>query len=784
MRKLLLICLALSIGSLGFAQLHRAPVSKQWKNYAVKKVKAVDETSNLNAAVKPAHKSATAVSEEEVGTSIYDLPTNGSTQNRLYRFDDGTIGATWTIGFTPTAYNDRGTGYNYFDGTAWGPAPTARIETVKTGWPSYAAWGANGECAVTHKGGTSPLVFETRPTKGSGAWTFFDVAAPTGATGYLWPRMVTGGTDNNTIHLLALTAPTGNSGVVYQGLDGALLYSRSTDGGNTWDIDDAMLTGLTSAEYFGFSGDTYTWAEPKGNTIAFVMGENSYDLILMKSTDNGTTWTKTVIWEHPIPFWNGTAATADTFYCPDGSHSIVIDDNGTCHIAFGVNRAHADDAGSYWFPGVGGVGYWKEGDATWTGGNQWEALDPDALDAQGKLIGYALDLNGNGTWDVLTDGFPKYYLGSSSMPQLVLNDDGRIILTYTMVMEGYDNGAQNYRHIWCRGTNDDGANWGDFIDVTGDIIHLYDECVFPYVAKNNDGVNFTMLWQADDEPGLSVRGDEDPPTTNRLVFTSVPFDDIILPPPPPQFLPPTNLQYTQNYNTINLTWGVPTTGTPQGYDVYCNGVKINTALITTLSYQNVDLGYGVYSYCAKAVYEGGTSECSNTVQATVLIKPTNLNAIAEIFNVNLTWDAPLRALLGYNIYRDGASTPVNASPVLFTNYTDVVPSIGTYIYTVKALYTEGESDASDPATAVVTSINDLASQGIKIFPNPVNGQLNVRSNSDMSRIVIVNHVGQVVYDGNVNNTIFSLNTSNLQSGVYMLRIYTAKGIAISKMIIE
>jgi hypothetical protein len=110
--------------------------------------------------------------------------------------------------------------------------------------------------------------------------------------------------------------------------------------------------------------------------------------------------------------------------------------------------------------------------------------------------------------------------------------------------------------------------------------------------------------------------------------------------------------------------------------------------------------------------------------------------------------------------------------------------MGAYIYTVKALYTEGESDASDPATALVTSINDLASQGIKIFPNPVNGQLNVRSNSDMSRIAIVNHVGQVVYDGNVNNTIFSLNTSNLQSGVYMLRIYTAKGIAISKMIIE
>jgi hypothetical protein len=161
-----------------------------------------------------------------------------------------------------------------------------------------------------------------------------------------------------------------------------------------------------------------------------------------------------------------------------------------------------------------------------------------------------------------------------------------------------------------------------------------------------------------------------------------------------------------------------------------------------------------------------------------------LNAVAEILNVNLTWDAPSRALLGYNIYRGGASTPVNASPVLFTNYTDVVPAIGTYIYTVKALYTEGESDASDPATALVTSINEPTSQGIKIYPNPVGKQMHVKSNIEMNRIVLLNLVGQVVYDGTIKSNTFNMNTFDLLSGVYMLKVYTNKGVTTSRVIVE
>ena len=73
----------------------------------------------------------------------------------------------------------------------------------------------------------------------------------------------------------------------------------SMDGGATWEIDNTILNGMSSDEYIGFDGDTYNFAEPKGDIIAFTVGESWYDFFLMKSTDGGSTFLKTPIWEHP-----------------------------------------------------------------------------------------------------------------------------------------------------------------------------------------------------------------------------------------------------------------------------------------------------------------------------------------------------------------------------------------------------------------------------------------------------------------------------------------------------
>ncbi|MEZ5147249.1 MAG: hypothetical protein R2759_09245 [Bacteroidales bacterium] len=86
--------------------------------------------------------------------------------------------------------------------------------------------------------------------------------------------------------------------------------------------------------------------------------------------------------------------------------------------------------------------------------NNLNALNPydhpdSELEENYNLIGWSQDIDNNGTLD-FTDEIGLYWLGLSSMPQLVVNDWGQLYLVYSSVTEGYDNGLKNFRHLWIR----------------------------------------------------------------------------------------------------------------------------------------------------------------------------------------------------------------------------------------------------------------------------------------------------------------------------------------------
>ncbi|MCD4682861.1 MAG: hypothetical protein K8R86_06235, partial [Bacteroidales bacterium] len=280
---------------------------------------------------------------DSIGDTYYDKQTYATMQNRLYCFDDGTIGATYIIGYDFINYPDCGTGYNYFNGTEWNNWAIERIEPDRSGWPSYAPLGENSELIVSHMSyypsSDEGLYFNKRTLKGTGDWIESIFHGPVGHENVIFPSMVTGGENHNYIYLLSLTRPYQNGGSFYNGLDGALVYSRSTDGGNTWDILNHILAGMDSTEYTGFTRDCYTFAEPKDSIVAFAVGSYQHDLFLMKSTNYGQTFEKTIIWDHPYDLITPTFYT-DTFYCVDGSIDLALDINGNVHVVFGIMRTY------------------------------------------------------------------------------------------------------------------------------------------------------------------------------------------------------------------------------------------------------------------------------------------------------------------------------------------------------------------------------------------------------------------------------------------------------------
>ena len=435
-----------------------------------------------------------------IGDTWYDLQTWRTMQNRIYYYEDGTMGAVWNMGFDFPQFPDMGIGYNYFDGNSWGPLPTQSVTSVWAINPSYTAYLENGEMVVSQ--GENGLIISTREEKGTGNWQegYFS------GSGYKHPVVVTSGVEHNIVQLLYLDTDDSFVPTPAQPVRGFIHYARSTDGGQTWD-PAGQAPGLGPDNYLGFTIGSYIWAEPKGDVIAFVAGDYLTDLVLMKSSDGGDSWQKTVIWEHPYPFFEIFTFNSDTFYCNDGAITVALDSEGKAHVAFTLSRVYSSTAqDTAWYEKeIDGVVYWNEDRETFS--NNINALNPyghpdSELIEDYSLIGWIQDINGNGQLEILDDFGTYPTPGMNTMPQITINEANLIIVAWSAVTEVYDNGMANYRHIWLRGSPDGGLSWGNFIDLNQDLIFIYSECVYPALSPFFDFEYFYLTFQEDNEPGL------------------------------------------------------------------------------------------------------------------------------------------------------------------------------------------------------------------------------------------------------------------------------------------
>ncbi|PKP31591.1 MAG: hypothetical protein CVT99_08580 [Bacteroidetes bacterium HGW-Bacteroidetes-16] len=461
-----------------------------------------------------------------IGETFYDLQSNSSMAQRFWEFDDGTMASTWTMGMTPPDYADRGTGYNYFDGTSWGPIPIERIENVRTGWPNYAPYGANGELVCAHTFTNDGLVFSWRTNKGEGDWNYFSLIGPPAHEDISWPRMMTSGENHEIIHVIYLTKGTGNGGTVYEGLNGALLYSRSADGGLTWNPQHQIIDGLGSDYTSGWSADDYAFAASRGDNLAFIAFGGITDGVAMKSIDGGDNWERILFYQSPDPFFDGNGGNLPQCGGGDGYNAIVMDDEGMVHVAFG-RQIHLDDtpddANWSYFPYSDGLVYWNE---------DMEVLDTTKISNEvipedwtqhylylhGNLAAYT---QGHGIDTIV--GVSYYGASLTSMPQLVfyrdfLTNQKIIQVDYSAVSIGYDNSELNFRHIWQSCCLVGEYYWGGFTDYTGDVFHIFSESVFPAASQNIVNDRYALIYQEDNMPGTSISPD---PPTHDPILTSI-----------------------------------------------------------------------------------------------------------------------------------------------------------------------------------------------------------------------------------------------------------------------
>ena len=105
MKKIILLLIAFCLLGSGYSQ-KRVFAPESLRNKMVIKNSSEHVQTDNTQSEQPFVKSASMlVSEEQIGDTRYDIQTNASVPNRIYRYADGTIGAIWTRGVSWTSHH-------------------------------------------------------------------------------------------------------------------------------------------------------------------------------------------------------------------------------------------------------------------------------------------------------------------------------------------------------------------------------------------------------------------------------------------------------------------------------------------------------------------------------------------------------------------------------------------------------------------------------------------------------------------------------------------------------
>ena len=452
--------------------------------------------------------------EQTIGITIYDNQTNNSTYPRI-NVDNLYVGACWTQSLETTTFTDRGTGFNKSAdyGMVFGDIPSAREESYRSGFPSLALCGNGTEIVVNHDGGGELRMLSRQV--GTSAWD--ETTIPdTLSRDILWPRTAVGGSDNNTLHVIAVAIDNTTAATPFLGMNYPLAYWRSLDAGVTWDQQSVILPGIDSIATPFWTTDSYA-IDAKGDNVSIAVFGEFGDTFVLNSSDNGATWTKTIVNTFPIhPYQYDSLSdgdgdgVADTLLVTDGNGSVLIDNSGIVHMFFGEQYLLDDTPGDGFYSFFNGFNllYW----------NSTMASDSILI-----LYGPAESANdGDATFTVTLTQIASYLSSLASMPTSGIGDDGTIYLVYSSADEEYL-GSQYYRHLFGAYSPDNGTSWIESVELTPDLDIAPYEYVFPSMNRRvSDRLHITAM--RDFEPGLVIRGDLDPADPSDIIYFSVTND--------------------------------------------------------------------------------------------------------------------------------------------------------------------------------------------------------------------------------------------------------------------
>jgi hypothetical protein len=516
-------------------------------NQAAKPTKAIDAQGPVGPVIESdafttKNKKAVNYSFVEIGTTYYDLQTNASPGRRVMLNADGSISAVWTTSPNVTSgYPDRGSGYNYSDGSSFLASRGQKLEsTGRSGWPNIMLLDDGTEGVLAHESNTGGFLFSKNSSKGSTAFNtgsaiLDDVSEINIDRVPIWGRSVA---TNGKIHVISnywFSTANNIPLVTRNGVESPTTYSRINQADGSVEVSHILLPGYDSTLYSSGGGDNYAM-DAKGDVIAILIGGLGDPVSLWKSEDNGQTWTYTDV--DNLPYKGARRdqeliISGDTMFTNDGSLDVLIDASGMVHAFYGRGRivggiSDAGDSTFFFFPAQTALMHWTEGDT------------------EPAICGGMIDFDGDGTLTVSTETFSALDANSNltgtlnsatrtgatslvTMPSASIDANGNLFVVYSAPTEldlHFLNA--NFRDILVTYSTDGGASWNGPQNIT-QARQLEDN--FPCVAKSSDDF-LHLIWQQDNTPGTnlqnhSITAGTHPAEENKIMYAAVPLTDIL-----------------------------------------------------------------------------------------------------------------------------------------------------------------------------------------------------------------------------------------------------------------
>jgi hypothetical protein len=334
--------------------------------------------------------------------------------------------------------------------------------------------------------------------------------------------MATSGPNNEYIHLLAYTYD-----LDYLGQPNALLYYRSSDGAQTWDIEAELIEGLGIDYLTSINALSYNFSNSVGNTIAFTYGFDEWGGWVFKSTDNGNSWTQITVMESPFDPFDPPEDT-DIFGLGIGTSAVALDSDGKAHVVFPRMLQAWEGASWGYYPlNSDGLIYWNE---------DMDPLDTTIISSAGldNLIAEGYLCNSIFGYDPsvgteIPENQPNYANALNGFPAISIDVNNNLFVSTSNPTPGYISGeGYLYRHIHTVASLDGGATWTDPIDLNDDLQFIFSECAFSSMSGFIPGNEVYYLFQEDIYPGTYEWPGEQPEAVeNHMYFMTVPISEFV-----------------------------------------------------------------------------------------------------------------------------------------------------------------------------------------------------------------------------------------------------------------